>query len=146
MKKMTAFLIGIVWFAGAYANNTQMTNDTNALPVTAKNFIKKHFPQSGISHVKEEDGIWLWKTYEVILTNGFDLEFDHKGIWKEVDCERQAVPVEIIPKKILQYVQTHYKDQTIVSIKKEDKGYEIQLLNGLELKFNSKEKFLRVDN
>lgn len=96
--------------------------------------------------MEEEDGIWLWKKYEVILTDGFDLEFDYKGRWTEVDCQRQPVPVDIIPKKIYQYVKTYFKDQTIVSIKKEDKGYEIQLLNGSELKFDKNEKFLRFDD
>ena len=146
MKKITAFLICIIWFTGAYAYNDKIINDTSALPVKARNFIKEHFPESDISHMEEEDGIWLWKTYEVILTDGFDLEFDYKGRWTEVDCQRQPVPVNIIPKKIYQYVKTNFKDQAIVSIKKEDKGYEIQLRNGLELKFDKNEKFLRFDD
>jgi len=145
MRRIMLMFISCFTIAGAFAHSQTMASDTSKLPKTAKEFIKKHFTRTNISHVKEEEGIWIWKTYEVILTDGSDIEFDHAGEWTEIDCERQAVPGEIIPSRIREHVNKNHPGQIIVSIKKESKGYEIQFLDGRELKYNRKGNFLRFD-
>lgn len=130
----------------AQADNETVTTDTNRLPVVVRQFIHTHFPQVAISHLKIENNLLGVESYEVILTNGFDLEFDKKGAWKEIDGEHQTLPVSAIPVKIREYQQQHFPQLTVTSLKKESRGYEAQLSNGLEMKFDLQFNFIRLDD
>nr|WP_242499231.1 PepSY-like domain-containing protein [Flavobacterium sp. 140616W15] len=49
-------------------------------------------------------------------------------------------------KKIVSYINTNFANTTITKIDKGTWGYEVNLSNGLELEFNSKGNFIRIDN
>ena len=73
-------------------------------------------------------------------------EFDKNGNWDKVDCHHAAVPAAIIPASIAKYVKANFPDSQIVKIDKERGGYDIELSNDLDLKFNAKGKFLGIDD
>lgn len=129
-----------------FAANAQKTSITMAqLPANAQSFLKKHYPKQTPNYIlKDEETFSL--DYKVQLADGTEIEFDRKGNWEEVDGNKNTIPSSIIPAPILTYVQTHYKGAAIVKIDKGAWDYEIDLNNGLELKFNSKGEFLRVDH
>ncbi len=52
----------------------------------------------------------------------------------------------IIPKNIRAYVADHFKGARIDKITKEYWGYEVELSNGVDLKFDSKGDFKRMDD
>lgn len=51
------------------------------LPATAKSFIEEHFPETPVSFVKKEAKL-AGATYEMILKDGTEIEFDAKGEWE----------------------------------------------------------------
>lgn len=115
------------------------------LPKVAQQFVKNHF-SSEVSYVTVDNDL-IGKSYEVTLVDGTRIEFDRKGIWKDVDVEQGVVPSKIVPRSISNYVMKNFPGTTIKQIEKRDRGgYQVKLSNGLELKFNSKLQFVRMDD
>ena len=115
------------------------------LPASAKTFVKKYFPQATIEYATK-DTEFMGTTYEVRLSDGTEVDFDKKGNWDNVDCKTKAVPASLVPAAIAQYVKAHYPNTVIVKIDKERGGYEIELSNDLDLKFNSKGNLIGIDD
>ena len=115
------------------------------LPAPAKTFVKKYFPQATIEYANK-DTEFMGTPYEVRLSDGTEVDFDKKGNWDNVDCKTKAVPASLVPAAIAQYVKAHYPNTVIVKIDKERGGYEIELSNDLDLKFNSKGKLIGIDD
>ena len=57
-----------------------------------------------------------------------------------------AVPADLIPASIAEYVKTHFPGTQIVKIDKERRGYEVELSNDLDLQFNKNGKFIGIDD
>ncbi|MBC8644054.1 PepSY-like domain-containing protein [Flavobacterium lindanitolerans] len=57
-----------------------------------------------------------------------------------------AVPTAIVPEAITTYVTANYAGQTINTIEIERTGYDIELSNGLDLVFDSRGQFIRIDS
>lgn len=115
------------------------------LPVAAQNFIKEYFPENAVSYAKKDVEI-SGTTYEVRLQDGTEIDFKGKGEWDKVDCKRLAVPGALVPSIIANYVQTTFPGQIIVKIDKEIYGYEIELGNDLELRFDKNGKLRNIDD
>ena len=132
------FLFGI----GVNAQETPIKN--TELPAEATAFIKKYFSKNTIHHaIKDQDKSKI--TYEVMLDNMTELEFTEKGAWKEVDGKDKAIPTGYILKPILDYVKKNYPKASITHIDKGLNDIDIDLDNGIELEFDLKGKFLRID-
>lgn len=117
----------------------------NQLPQNGQKFIKTYFNANQVSAVIEDDD-YFKKEYEVILTNGTKIEFDGKGNWKEVDGKRNAIPTTFIPQSILNYVNKSFPNTKIIKIEKNRFSYDVELTNGLDLEFDSKGNFVRIDD
>ena len=114
------------------------------LPAAAKTFIQKTFPGQTVSYAKIDfDGR---KKYEVRLSNGTEVEFDKNGNWDKVDCNYSAVPASLVPATIANYVKTHFAGAKVVKIDKERHGYDVELSNDLELKFNKQGQLMNIDD
>ena len=146
MKKSAIFFVALVCMmmqtVSTFANDRIIPAEQ--LPAAAKTFIQKTFPGQTISYAKIDfDGR---KTYEVCLSNGIEVEFDKNGTWDKVDCNYTAVPADLVPANIANYVKTSFPGAEIVKIDKERYGYEVELSNDLDLKFNKSGQMLRVDD
>ncbi len=115
------------------------------VPSAAKSFIEESFPGKSVSYVKKDSKL-IGTTYEIVLQDGTEIEFDSKGEWDKVDCKRTAVPPAIVPTVISDYIETSYAGQIIVKIDKEPNGFEIELGNDLELRFDKNGKLIDVDD
>ena len=114
------------------------------LPAAAKTFIQKTFPGQAVSYAKiDYDGR---KKYEVCLSNGTEVDFDKNGTWDKVDCNYSAVPASLVPSTIANYVKTHFAGAKVVKIDKEHYGYDVELSNELELKFNKQGQLMNIDD
>ncbi len=142
-KLLLLTLVCLLLSATAMADDRPIT--ANQLPAAARTFIKKHFPQDQVTEAELEKNFRSTK-YDVKLSSGAEIDFNGKGVWISVDCEPSAVPAAIIPAAIKKYVNTKYKGQQIVKIEKKTYGYEVELSNDLELKFNKKGTFLSVSH
>lgn len=110
------------------------------LPQKAQQFITKHF--SGVEFLSAT----MDDDYEVYLANGTKVEFTLQGDWKEVKCPGSAVPATIVPPAITKYVKTKFPNNTIVKIDKKYGGYDVELNNDMELKFDKNGNFLTYDD
>ena len=147
MKRIILIMLcSIAILQTSFADNDVVTTDTNRLPAHSRQFIRQHFQGVDISHIKIESTLFGIKSYDVILTNGFDLEFDKQGQWTEVDGQRSPVPAKIIPAPVSDYQKKHFPQQQVISIEKDAKGYDVKLSNGLEMKFDLKFNFVRYDD
>ena len=111
------------------------------LPKAAKDFVAKYFPGQNIIYAEKEYG-----KYEARFNNGMEIEFDKKGNWDKVDCEMKAVPAALVPATIANYVKGSFPGAFVVKIDKELYGYEVELSNDLELKFNKKGQLMNIDD
>ena len=147
MKKVSLFSVAIV--SMVMQSVTCLADDmvipVGQLPEAAKTFVKKNFPNTAISYVTKEME-FMGATYEARLADGTEIDFDKKGNWDKVDCQLKAVPAALIPAEISQFVKTNHPDAIIVKIDKERYGYDIELSNDLELKFNKKGQLIGIDD
>lgn len=146
MKKVLSILVlALVAVQFAFAGDV-ITRDANQLPLNARNFINQYFTKPQISHIKIETGILGSKKYEVVLTDRTEMDFDSNGNWTEVDCKRAAVPEALIPVSVRKYVKTNFPQEIITKIERGRSGVEVELANDYSLKFNSKGKFVSMDD
>ena len=151
MKRISCLLVVLVgWIAlntfTVQAITDKWTKDVTVLPASSRQFITEHFPNIPVSHIQiEKDFFWVEK-YEVILTDGTNIEFSSKGAWKDVKRYNLPVPQSIIPDFIQTYVTQHFPGNTIMSIEKDKKDYEIKLNNGLELTFDLQGRLIEIDD
>ena len=147
MKKVSLFSVAIV--SMVMQSVTCLADDmvipVGQLPEAAKTFVKKNVPNTAISYVTKEME-FMGATYEARLADGTEIDFDKKGNWDKVDCQLKAVPAALIPAEISQFVKTNHPDAIIVKIDKERYGYDIELSNDLELKFNKKGQLIGIDD
>jgi len=116
------------------------------LPTQSQQFIKNYFSGQSIALVKMESD-FLYKSYEVIFTNGDKIEFDKSGAWKEVGCKYSSLPPGVIPVALRNYVSANYPGVDVRKIEKKSRGrYEMELANGLDLTFDSKFNLIDVDH
>lgn len=144
MKKIIFLLVCLTTIQiSSYAGNDRSIR-TDQLPEKAKLFIQEHFKGIDVSYAKMETELFS-KSYEVIFVNGAKAEFNKNGEWKEVEHKYEAIPESIIPKKILNYVNTKHTGKKIVEINKDSKDYEIKLSNGIEIEFDLNCNFKKYD-
>ena len=142
MKKLgilTAF-IAILCFGMSTA--TAQNNNSNPAIVQ---FVEQYFPEANILLVNSE-----WDEYEVRLNDGTKIEFTRSAEWKKIDCEHSTtytnVPAELVPEQIANYVETNFAGQSITKIEKQRREWEIEVGNGLEIKFNRRFKAIKIDD
>ncbi|MDP5201177.1 PepSY-like domain-containing protein [Flavobacterium sp. DG2-3] len=141
--KLTIYLIAGLMF-GLSANAQKTVIKKEALPANAQAFLKTHFGSKKPTYILEDKEI-LSTEYQVKFNNEIEIEFDKKGNWKEVDGKNTAIPKSIVPKKIASYIKTNFPKEKVTKIEIGSSGYETKLTNGLELKFNLKENFVKID-
>lgn len=115
------------------------------LPKKAQTFVSTYYDVNQVSYVVL-DKEFLSTSYKVKLNNGIEIEFDDKGQWTEVDAELKAVPSEIVSPKILAYVKKSFPNNEIVQIARDSRKIEVELTNGIDLVFNKKGDFIRIDD
>lgn len=146
MKPNKLFLVALIAMMTTSVNSfaDDMMIPAEQLPAAAKTFIKQQFPKQAIAYA-QKDG-FVRPTYEARLNDGTEIDFDTKGNWDKVDCKHAAVPTALIPATIANYVRAKFPGTIITKIDKEHYGYEVELSNDLELKFNKGGKLLKMDD
>ena len=146
MKKILSVLVmAIVAVQFAFAGDV-ITKDINQLPLSALNFINQHFTKPQVAHIKIDSEV-LSKKYEVLLTNGIEIDFDGKGNWQEVDAKKGKVPATIIPSFVSNYLKTNnFTTEFVTKIERDRKGYEVELNTDLTFKFDKNGKFRKADD
>lgn len=145
MKKLILILAMLVGVSVGVSAKDTYAHDASVLPTAAKTTISKNF-KADVSLVKIEKTLGVVKEYEVILTDGTEISFDSKGNWENVETSnKRSVPSGFIPKSISDFVKKNQSGAKIVGIEKEHSGYEIELSNGVDIKFDRNGNFVKYD-
>ena len=140
MKKFILTLLTLVLIAGtANAGGRKKVIDPDNLPKPAIELIQKHWPSCAIDFAYING-----KEYEALLTAGTIIQFDSKGIWKEMKCT-DGLPVTLVPGYITRYVVERFPKQLIIDCEKLKGGYEVTLTNGLQIQFDLRGYVTHVD-
>lgn len=115
------------------------------VPATIQSFVKNNFPNQPISYA-ERDLEWFWYKYDVVLANGTKISFDTDNEWDKIDCQMNAVPAALVPAPIATYCKTNFPGVVITKIDKEYNGYDVELANDMELKFNKQGALTSMDD
>lgn len=135
--------LAVLFCAAVWADNDRIVS-YQELPEAAQQTVARYFDKEKVMLVKE-DREWFGKLYEVKFSDGTELEFLGDGQWKEIDCHHRAVPEELIPSQIAMYVKAHFPDRTVVKIERDRRGYEAELDNDVDLKFDLKFNLIDID-
>lgn len=145
MKQMiTLTCCLLAFFSWAKADN-DLPVTVNELPQKAQEFIKQYFPKQEVSFAKVEKDFWE-KKYEIVFVSGEKIEFDKNGSWEEVKCKFSVVPNGIVPEKIREQLSKRFPDAKVLKIERDSKGYEVELDNKLEVKYNNSFQLTDIDD
>ena len=141
MKQMKYLLMALM----CLISSSVMADDTpipvEQLPETAKTFVQTNFKGQKIVYAEKD-----WNSFECRLADGTKIEFTKKGAWKKIDRKAAAVPEAIVPAAIQEYVKANFPNAFITEWGKDDRRWKAELNSGLDLEFNSKYEFVRIDD
>lgn len=143
MKKVILMVIGVFAFS-IITSARELPVKFEQLPAPAQTFITANFSDDPMLLAVREDDL-VRPDYEVRLTSGTQLEFDHAGALKKI-ASRDGVPSELIPDSIRNYVSSLYPNVKYVEYEIGRYTYEVSLSNGWELKFNSRFDVIEIDD
>jgi len=158
MKKVLLILSSIVILAFVWVSCTKYEDKSSKkhkseqlisyeeLHSEARAFIKDHFSNYTIDkiRVKPHDSKEYYKVY--FSGCSLKIEFNRNGEWQEVDGKHSPIPTSFILTEILNYITSNYPNVAIESIDKKWNGFKVELLNDVELRFDTTGKFLGVDH
>lgn len=147
MKKYLFLLAAALFSAGiaAAAVSADRPIAVDELPAAAQKFIRTHFESAEVLYAKVDDGLFD-NDYKVVFADGASIEFASNGEWKTVKCKRCAVPASVVPLTIREQVFKQFPKTVIESIERDRRGYEVELSNGLDLKFDRQMNLVEIDD
>ena len=142
MKKYFSVVLIALCSLTACANEQVIPFDQ--VPEPAKAIVEAHFDASQIAYVTLDKGL-LDAEYDVKFNDGRSLEFNKAGELLKVDCKQTEVPSALIPEVVRAYVKANFPNAFITEWSKDDRRWKAELNSGLDLEFNSKYEFIRID-
>ena len=115
------------------------------LPKEAQTFLTVNFAKSKVVVAMHDRDI-TDNDYSVRLDDGTKIEFASSGKWESVKNPAAKIPASIIPQGIQDYVKQNFPQSGIVKIERKRYGYEIELANDLDIKFNAQGQFIGYDD
>lgn len=143
IKILMLALLAVLQLTSCHSDDDEVVINQTDLPTAAQTFLSDYFNGLQVTRV-EKDNENGSDRYDVYLADGTELEFDQSGAWTDVDCKNKAVPAAIVPEAIGKYVADNYASLKIVQIERENYGYDIELSNGLDIRFDRDYNVTRV--
>ena len=120
------------------------------LPQKIKDFLAENYSGASVEEAEIENN----GNYEVELDNDVEIIFDADGNFLgqakdengNDDKDDEDIAVADLPQVIRDYVAANYPDNTIIEAEREDDGFEVNLNNGVELKFDAEGNFLEAED
>ena len=148
MKKpiITMLVTLVVMLACPAAHADEYAHDASVLPPAAQSILKKDFG-SKVSVVKIDKTLGKVKEYEVVLMDGTEVSFDRAGNFKSVEVNRsQSVPKSVVNKNVARFVKDRHSGTNIVSYEVDRRGIEVELSNGIDIRFDKQGNFVRYED
>ena len=141
MKQMKYLFVAMICLMVSVSCAVDKVIPVEQLPASVTAFMQTYFPTKKIIYA-EKDG----SSIECRLDDGAKMEFNKKGEWTKVDCHNAAVPEDIVPAAIKNYVKSNFPTASITQIEKERRGYDVELSNKLDLKFSPEGALKKMDD
>lgn len=138
-----SFFLSVCAFS-AFADNDRAVQ-YEKLPAKARMFISENFPDSKPAYSKQERD-FLETHYEVVLVAGVKLVFDRFGNWTDIECRYSELEEKFIPEQARKKISDLFPGVSYKKIAKERGNYEIELSNGIELRFDKNYSLLEIDD
>lgn len=146
MERLSILLAIVMFMAAGASARSNYSHDASLLPESAKSVIANNC-KTKVSVVKIDKNFGRVNEYEVTLTDGTEISFDREGNWKSVETRNtNSVPVKFVPSNISNYIYKNQSGTRIVGIEKERRGYDVELSNGVDMKFDKMGNFIRYDD
>jgi len=146
MKKPRIVSFIAILFTGLFLNAQELPITPAELPVPATEFISKHFPTHHIQSATKDIDSSGKIEFEVKTDDFVKIEFNQMGEWKEIESNNQTgLVTTFLPEKIREYLKSNFSNQKVEKAERGLRGYEIELMNDVELKFDLKGKFISRD-
>ena len=145
MKKilLSALAIAVLAVAPTMAEDVAIT--AQKLPQEAQKFLNLHYPQNKVL-TATHDRDFTDNDYTVYLDDGTKIEFNGSGKWESVKNHNGKIPASVVPAKIQDYITAHFPALGIEKIEHKRYGYEVELTNGLDVKFDLNGRFVGIDD
>lgn len=148
MKKIL-FAAAALLLAGAttatYADGRERPITLDKLPVASQTFLKTHFADLTLAYAVE-DPQFIGSEYEVTYTDRTEVDFRSDGEWSSVERKYAPVPASIVPAEIAESVAGSFNGQTVRKIERDKFSWEVELSNGLEIKFDRQFQVIDIDD
>lgn len=106
------------------------------LPSPAVQTLLDNFAGRKVAMAREMENGLIGKSFNIVFTNGDELEFDGNGQWKEIICRTSPVPSSLLPSAIARYTARNYPAAYVTQIFRYGEEYDVELSTGLMLSFN----------
>ena len=143
-QKILLIAITLIGMMSLVACDDQVVAPTQ-VPVVIQTFVQQTFPGQTITYAEKDLELFGYK-YDVVLADGTQISFDTDNVWDKVKTVTSAVPAALVPAPVATYLNANFPAVTIVKLDKERYGYEVELANGLELKFNKQGALMEMDD
>ncbi len=145
MKKGLTFLFAIIVGVSTLSARATKLSDASALPDEALTTIETFYGNVGVDQVKVDSKAMGKKNYDVVLSNGTAIEFDNSGCLKEINCGKSEVPAALVIQPIRDFVKKNFEEHVITGIEFKKNGYDVELSNGVDIRFDQTGKFRRIN-
>ena len=144
MKKICACMILSVatiqmWFADEI-----ITKDITKLPAKGQGFIAQNHTDKQLSYIKI-DKKHSHKEYDLVFTDGTEVEFDKDGDRKDITSKAAPFSVHVILQTIKVYLDQIYSNIAVDDLVNTRSGYDVEWVKDLFLRFDPSGSFMRVD-
>lgn len=145
MKKITYTALTAAVVLMTACSTSSHHKDTTVLPEGPRNEVETNFDSKPVG-VTVESNTFGDDEYEVALADGTRIEYKGNQ-WTEVEAGNgKAVPDSYIPSATLAYVTSNYPGIKIIKIERNTNGFDVELANGLEIRFDTEGAFLNYDD
>ena len=143
MKKLTlmALLLGLFCLTAGAKGKQPIAIEK--LPRAVKAAAMQHYTPDQILFITMEKQVGK-DEYEFSLADGTKVEFYENGQLHKIKSQ-QGVPDAFIPENMLQYIKATFPNSIVTEYKNDRMMKKIELNNDVDLVFNRRGKFLRID-
>lgn len=143
MKKMTLVALMISAFSLAACARGKQPVAFQNLPEMVKSAVLKNYADTLVQYITWEKSIGK-DEYEFLLQDGTKMEYYENGQLHKIKC-RTGIPDVLVPDPILRYVRGTFPNAVITEFKNDPWSQKVELNNEMELVFNRRGDFLRID-
>lgn len=97
------------------------------LPQPARQLLKTYFPGARVLQCVHSR---TWDEYGVKVSGGYELGFDRKGHWEEIDSDGRPLSpelVQLLPSRVVEYLEQHYPEARVESMEQRKNIYKLTL-------------------